>query len=118
LETGKGRLPEDIFRGATFEVEQTNLGAEFIIVGYINGYPVLVKTDPRCGASIKEHFAVAGEGAYLAQAALLSRAHNHMEPFGRALYNVYEAKGFPKGRLLWECQRQLQFYIQMGGMSS
>jgi hypothetical protein len=97
LEHGKNRLPDDIFRAVAFEVEQTALDAEFIIVGYGYGYPLLVKTDTNCRASIKEHFAVAGEGAYLAQAALLSRAHNHLMPFGRALYSVFEAKKFSEG---------------------
>jgi predicted GNAT family N-acyltransferase len=97
LETGKNRFPHDIFRAAIFEVEQTGLDAEFIIVGYTHGYPILVKTDTRCGATIREHFAVAGEGAYLAQAALLSRAHSHLEAFGRTHYGVYEAKRFSQG---------------------
>jgi len=97
LERGKKKLPKDIFRAITAEVELTKIDAEFVIVGYAYGFPILLKTDGNCGASIREHFAFAGEGAYLAQAALLSRAHNHLETLGRTIYSVYEAKKFSQG---------------------
>jgi hypothetical protein len=56
-----------------------------------------VQTNENCGASIKEDFSVVGEGGFLAQASLLSRGHNEMETFGRALYSVFEAKKFAQG---------------------
>ena len=97
LQTGKDRLPQDIFRNAVAEIENTKINAEFVILGFSYGFPMLIKTDERCGATIKENFAVAGEGGYLAQAMLLHRGHHHLNDLGRTLYKVYEAKKFSEG---------------------
>jgi hypothetical protein len=97
VSTGKARFPDDAFRSAMTEVEIMELGAEFIIFGYINTFPILIRTNQRCMAVIKEDFAVIGEGGYLAQAALLNRGHSSVEPFGKSLYCAYEAKKYAEG---------------------
>jgi hypothetical protein len=58
---------------------------------------MLIKTDRRCGAKIQEDFAVAGEGAYLAQASLLNRGQFNMKEFEESVYAVWEAKKFAEG---------------------
>lgn len=98
LATGKIRLPDDIFRAATTEVELINVNVDLIIVGYDSvGYPLMVKANGN-KAAIKEDFVVAGEGGYLAQAALLSRQYHNLTSFDEALYAVYEAKKSRTGR--------------------
>jgi hypothetical protein len=98
LATGKSRLPDDVFRSATTEVELTQLEAEFILAGYdANEYPMLIKTDKKCSAWIKEDFVVAGDGAYLAQASLLNRGHENVQSLNRTIYTVFEAKRFAEG---------------------
>jgi len=95
---GKTRLPNDLFRGTAMEIELIQIEAQFIIIGYTEiGGATIVQTDKRCSASLKEDFATVGEGAYLAQASLLSRGHSYTNSFGKTLYNVYEAKKFSQG---------------------
>lgn len=96
MATGKSRLPDDQFRSATTEVELLKNDAELIIVGFPLGFSMLIKTEGTY-AAIKEDFAVAGEGGYLAQASMLHRAHNSLESLDRSLYCVYEAKKFAEG---------------------
>jgi 20S proteasome alpha/beta subunit len=92
MKIGRTNLPEDRFLSAVHSIENILLGAEFLIVGFISGYPVIVQTDQRCGASIKESFACIGEGSYLAHASLMHRQHDELAVLGTALYSVYEAK--------------------------
>jgi 20S proteasome alpha/beta subunit len=98
LQHGKTRLPDDLFRTTAMEIDQIQVDAELIIFGYPKiGGSILIKTDKRCGASLREDFVTIGEGGYLAQASLLNRARSYAETFERALYNAYEAKKFAEG---------------------
>jgi hypothetical protein len=93
LKEGKNSLPDDIFRSSSLQVEHISLRAYLIIAGFTSdGFPMLLETDDRASVKIREHYAVVGEGALLAQSALVHRAH--VEAFGlnRTLYCVYEAK--------------------------
>lgn len=92
LSSGKTNLPADRFLSAVHAIENIVLGAEFLITGFIFGYPIIIQTDQRCGVSIKESFACIGEGSYLAHASLMHRAHDEMGPLGTSIYSVYEAK--------------------------
>src|ERR1700733_9607988 len=92
LKIGKTNLPEDRFLSAIHSIENLTLGADFIIVGYISGYPIIVQTDQRCGAAIIESFACIGEGSYLAHASLMHRQHDEMGALNSSLYSTYEAK--------------------------
>ncbi len=97
LKFGKIRFPEDIFRRAVAEVELIRLDVELVIVGFPLGFAMLIRSGPQCSASIKEDFATAGEGSYLASASLLKRNHISTMSLARTLYNVYEAKRFAEG---------------------
>lgn len=97
LAAGKARFPDDQFRAVMSEVELIEIEAVFIIVGFADRFPILIKTDRTCGAVIKEDHVVIGEGGYLAQAALLSREHHNIETLERTLYSVFEAKKFAEG---------------------
>jgi 20S proteasome alpha/beta subunit len=92
LQTGKSNLPADRFLSSIHAIENILLGAEFLIVGFLSGFPIIIQTDQRCGASIKESFACIGEGSYLAHASLMHREHDEMAALGTTLYSVYEAK--------------------------
>ena len=52
LATGKCRFPDDIFRAAMIEIELMQIDAEFIIAGFAERFPVLIKTDNKCMAAI------------------------------------------------------------------
>lgn len=97
LATGKDRLPPDLFRAAVADVEMIELGADLIIVGFIDRFPYLLQTGSNCQVKIREDFAVVGEGAYLAHASLMHRGHSDMDPLEKAIYSVYEAKRFSEG---------------------
>jgi hypothetical protein len=57
-----------------------------------DGFSILLETDARGVVKIREHYCVIGEGAYLAQAALMYRDHTEYHPLARTLYCVFEAK--------------------------
>ena len=98
LRVGKSQLPDEAFRLLTTEIEMTVLDAELIVAGFESDtFPVLVKAHSKDGALIKEEFACIGEGAYLAQASLMSRSYSETMDFNMALYIVYEAKRFAEG---------------------
>lgn len=98
LATGRSRLPDDLFRAATTEVELIRINADFIIVGHDSSKSaLLVEANGRCEVAIKEDFVAIGEGGYLAQASLLNRSHSYVDAFAETLYAVYEAKRFAEG---------------------
>lgn len=97
LAKGRTIFTEDLFRATMAEITMVDIGAEFIVAGYPAKYPLLIKTDTKGRAAIKEGFAVIGEGAYLAHASLMARELDYVAPLGRALYCVYEAKKFAEG---------------------
>lgn len=97
LANGRTQLPEDLFRHSVAEIEMIRIEAEFIIVGYLLGFPALIRTDTKCGASIRENFVAIGEGAYLAQASLLNREQRDLNSLGETIYGVFEAKKFAEG---------------------
>jgi hypothetical protein len=92
LALGKDKLPNEVFRDATIRISTIDLRAEFIIVGFPGGQPLLCQTTADGQVNIREEFAVIGEGAVLATAALLQRAHMDTSQLDDAVYNVYEAK--------------------------
>jgi hypothetical protein len=98
LADGKTKLPESAFRTTIAEIEMVQLDAECIVVGYGDyGFPLLIQTNVKCGADLKEDYAAIGEGSYLAQASLMSREHHGSRAFDRSAYVTYEAKKFAEG---------------------
>jgi hypothetical protein len=97
LKIGKEKLSPEDFRDAIKIARDTRVEAECIISGFADGFPMLLQTTVDGQVLIREDFAVVGEGAYLAQAMLLHRAHSDIRPFLQALYTVYEAKKFAEG---------------------
>lgn len=97
LNFGKEKLPADIFREAIASVRDLDLGAEFIIAGFADGFPIIIETDVHGSAKIREDFAVIGEGCHLAQSVLLHRQHSDLKPLSNALYIAYEAKKYAEG---------------------
>ena len=55
---------------------------------------MIVQVNGDHGVSIKEDFAVAGSGSYLAQYGLLHRQHYDVQTLDRTIYCVYEAKKY------------------------
>ena len=95
LEHGKERLPETQFRGAFADISGISLNAEFVIAGFVGGGRVwLIETDQFGEVKIRDDFATVGEGAILAQAALLQREHIDVRSVEETVYCVYEAKKY------------------------
>lgn len=97
IATGKGRLPEDIFRRVLSEIESTAIEADLIVVGFGLGFATIVTTDARCRTSIYDNFAAVGEGSYLAVSAMMKRGHMGIFNLNRTLYLAYEAKRYAEG---------------------
>ena len=96
LSMGKDKLNPDIFRETLYAIRDIPLDAEFIIAGFSSGYPILVQTESS-KLHVREQFAVAGEGGYLAQTVLLNRGQMDVHSVQRTLYCVYEAKRYAEG---------------------
>jgi 20S proteasome alpha/beta subunit len=93
VQIGKDKLPPDIFRDAVFQIADLKL-PEFIIAGFDGNFSLICQTSSSANVSIREGFAVIGEGGYLATAALLQREQSSVSSIPETLYNVYEAKRY------------------------
>jgi hypothetical protein len=95
LERSKKILPEESFRNDADAIAKITLDVDCIVAGFLDGdnFPILLKLTGD-SARIHEGFAVAGEGGYLAEMALLHRQHHDGQTLERTLYCVYEAKRY------------------------
>lgn len=94
LSFGKDKLPTDLHREAAMSIADITLGASFIVVGISDNDIVMLETTDKCRVHIREDFATIGEGAYLAQSALLQRECIETMKMEEAIYCVYEAKRY------------------------
>jgi hypothetical protein len=94
LNIGKEKLPSDLHREAVMSIADITLRASCIIAGFMGRFPTIVETTDRCTAHIREDFATIGEGAFLAQAALLQREQSEVCSLPSTIYQVYEAKRY------------------------
>jgi 20S proteasome alpha/beta subunit len=92
MKHGKERLPTELFYDATQKLSAIDLNADLIVAGFIDGAPEIYSTDSFGVARASNHFAVVGEGAYLASASLLRREQHDYSGLEETLYNVFEAK--------------------------
>jgi hypothetical protein len=95
----RSQFPEDQYRIDMGEIARIPLDAECILAGFETiSAPTLLQIDDAWGVKIREDFAVAGEGAYLAQSVMLHRSQvNHYtmtQTLPQSLYCVYEAKRY------------------------
>ena len=94
LKRGPQMLPADQHRRDMLEISGMTLEATFIVAGFLNKFPFLIETSPKCQVVIKEDMAVTGSGEFAARASLLQRQHMDVYPLTRTLYTVYEAKKY------------------------
>jgi 20S proteasome alpha/beta subunit len=92
IKYGKERLPTEIFYDATQKIVQIELNADLIIAGLIGDDPEIYYTDSKGIVRAASHFAVIGEGEYIAASSLLRRGQNDWTSLEKTLYNVFEAK--------------------------
>jgi 20S proteasome alpha/beta subunit len=97
LQHGKNWLPSNLFADAFSDVAAMKLNMQLVVTGFTGGFPFYCETDDYCGISIREHFAVAGEGRHLAEGVFRRRGHTDVKGKAEALYTVYEAKKFAEG---------------------
>lgn len=94
LDQGREKLPPDMFNDIIRSIASLNLDADFVIAGFISGFPDIYSVNSKGMVCATDEFAVAGEGGYLASAALLRRGQNNILTLEQTLYNVYEAKKY------------------------
>src|ERR1700722_9320835 len=75
---GKSKFPDDLFRSTITRIGDIQINAELVVAGFNGSFPVLCETNQRGEVKIREDFAVAGEGGYLATAVLLHRKHGEL----------------------------------------
>lgn len=92
LAIGRDQFPPDLYYGTMKEVENLDLGAEFILAGFMGDYTEIYVCEQSAKVYAIEHFACVGEGSYLATSVLLRRSQNLGMELRRTLYDVYEAK--------------------------
>jgi 20S proteasome alpha/beta subunit len=94
LSIGKDKFPSDIFRDTMSQIMSIRL-PEFIIAGFDEAkFPIICQTNASGTVSIRDDFAVVGEGEYVATAVLLQRAQSYGTLVTETLYNVFEAKKY------------------------
>ena len=91
----RSEFPEDQYARDMREVANITLAADFIIAGFLDdGIPILLETDRYAEVAIRQNYCVIGEGAHLAQAALMHRDHTEHDTLARAIYCAFEAKKY------------------------
>ena len=92
LNTGKDRLPDDIFRESSYEIKNLRLNAEVIVAGILHEAGEIHWSDSKGKIRAAANFAAVGSGEYLAASSLLQRNQNSAMSLATTLFNVYEAK--------------------------
>lgn len=92
LQFGKERLPAEVFFDAVQQISKISLEAELIIAGFIDRTAEIYYTDSQGRARAATHFAIVGEGEYVASSALLRRQQDDFTSLENTIYNVFEAK--------------------------
>ena len=91
----KDDFPEEEYRSDIAAIGQITIEVDCILAGFVkNGLPLIVQAHGHHGVHIRDDFAVAGEGSYLAQYGLLHRDHYDVYPLNTTVYCVYEAKKY------------------------
>jgi len=94
IANGKEKFPPDIFRDHIYAISSLRIPVDLIICGFTPDFPLLCKLNSDGSVSLHDHFAVCGEGEYLASSALYHREQNEYNTLERTIYNVYEAKKY------------------------
>jgi 20S proteasome alpha/beta subunit len=94
LDIGREKFPEEIFRATMLDIAGLSLRAEFVVCGFADQDAIICKTTQTGAVTIRENFAVCGEGETLATSVLFHRTQTNVSPFGETLYAVYEAKKY------------------------
>ena len=92
--TGLAKMPPDLFREAMSHIKHLDLKADCVLAGFSDKFAILIETNSLGTAIIKEEFAAVGSGSALATASLMQRQYTDVDPFGKCLYAVYEAKKY------------------------
>lgn len=95
LRDGKNQFPDDRYRADVNTISHLEPNVECIVAGFTDdSFPILCKLEPGGRVAIFDDFAVAGEGGYLAQAAMIHRQLSDVSFLEDAIYCVYEAKKY------------------------
>lgn len=92
LKNGKNEFASEHYFEVMQHVARADLGASFIIAGFIDGEAEIYYTETNGTAKAANHYAIIGEGEYVAQSALLRRQHTGLYFLDHTIYHVYEAK--------------------------
>jgi hypothetical protein len=98
LKNGKSYLSPDLHSATLEDIAGMKLNVELIIAGFsTDGFPILCQVNEFGIPSLQEDFALAGEGKFLAAAALRQRGYIATRPLVECIYCAYEAKRFAEG---------------------
>ena len=87
--------PADLYGHDMNAIKQIVVEVDCILAGFLtDGLPILIQANGYSGVQIREDFAVAGEGAYLAQSGMLHRDHSDVNQLAQTVYCIYEAKKY------------------------
>lgn len=92
INSGKEKLPSDLFNDALQKIDAIPLGAELIIVGFLGSVSEIYSTETNGRTQLATHFAIVGEGEYVASSSLLRRKQHNWTSLECTIYNLYEAK--------------------------
>ncbi|MBZ0261312.1 MAG: hypothetical protein K8F90_12020 [Hyphomicrobiales bacterium] len=92
--SGLAKMPPDLFREAMSNIKHLDLKTDCVLAGFTDKFSILIETNSLGSAIIKEEFAAVGSGSALATASLMHRQYTDVDPFGKCLYAIYEAKKY------------------------
>jgi 20S proteasome alpha/beta subunit len=91
LDSGKSKLPDDLFRDLITDVKDIQLGCTLLIVDFSLDEPSLFRIHDSGNVEQCDNFAAIGSGIYIAESLLSLRDHEESLDIAPAMYNVFEA---------------------------
>jgi hypothetical protein len=91
LDTGKSKLPEDVFRELVSDIKAISLGCMILVVDFSDDEPSIYRIHESGTVEMCSNFAAVGTGIYIAESMLFLREHRSDVDISDGLFNVYEA---------------------------
>jgi len=90
FDTGKEKLPEEIFREIITDIKGIGLGCSLLVIDFSISSPTIFRVSDTCVERCS-NFAAIGTGLLIAESLLFLREHNFATDVGEALFNAWEA---------------------------
>lgn len=91
IDTGKEKLPEEIYRDMVAAVRGMTLGCSLLAIDFSSEDPSIYRIQDSGMIEMCDNFAAVGTGPYIAESFLFLRAHSEHDELRSSLFEVFEA---------------------------